>query len=268
MTSLARLRLSYRCLSFDKSLQRSSAIFRDGKINTRALNRTTSERYIAYLDEIRNLIDLYDDPESDGGSAENRETNSQGHTRPSSGVSPGFSESPKSAVAVSSERGSHSGDIVSEKPAPSPRKRNYLSTENLAVPSTFPPAVHQISNELGAINIQRFPNATLDLLRTFLEKSIKAYAESLEEDIRKSSQDQGFVFLGNCLTWLEEYFKVTGKTAYLQPLQRLRGGRYGFVGSKSHLDATNHNHHIFATPDEVRECWASIEGVLRAVLKP
>lgn len=57
-------------------------------------------------------------------------------------------------------------------------------------------------------------------------------------------------------------------TALIQPVQKIRGGRYGFGGSKEHLDATNHNHHIFATPDDVRESWATIEGIMKAVLKP
>ena len=133
---------------------------------------------------------------------------------------------------------------------------------------SFPPAIHEIVKELSAINIERFPNATLDLLRTFLEKTIKAYAEILNEDIKKRSNDQGFVYLSNCLIWLEEHFKSTGQNAFLQPLQKIRSERYGFVGSKSHLDATNHNHHVVAVPDDVRDCWITIEGVLKAVLKP
>jgi hypothetical protein len=241
---------------------------RDGKINTRSLNKTSSERYIEYLDEIRDLIDLYDDSSSTGlrgdGSQPPKET---GANRADSGQAFHSSGSARENVGTATNGGSDTGRVGTDKPTPFPPKRNYLSTENLTVPTSFPPAIHQIANELAAINIQRFPNASLDLLRTFLEKSIKAYAEVVGEDIRKGSQDQGFVFLGNCLTWLEEHFKTTGKTAYIQPLQKIRGGRYGFVGSKSHLDATNHNHHIVATPDDVRECWASIEGVLRAVLK-
>jgi len=145
-----------------------------------------------------------------------------------------------------------------------------LNLDNLIVPAEFPASIHEIVKELSAINIQRFPNATQDLLRTFLEKTIKAYAEILGEDIRKGSTERGFVFLSNCLVWLEDHFRTTGKTAYIQSVQIVRNlsGRYGFVGSKEHLDATNHNHQVFATADDVRETWATIEGIMKAVLKP
>lgn len=239
---------------------------RDGNINTRTLNKTSSERYVEYMDELRDLLNEYDDPTS-GSAGADADTHSNG-------ANPGAprSHADGSARSDGSERGeggsSEKSDSGSEKAKPFPPKRNYLNTDNLVVPTSFPPSIHEIVKELGAINIQRFPNATLDLLRTFLEKTIKAYAEVLGEDIKKDSNEKGFVYLSNCLIWLEDHFKTTGQTAYIQPVQKIRGGRYGFVGSKAHLDATNHNHQIFAVPDDVRECWATIEGVMKAVLKP
>ena len=56
----------------------------------------------------------------------------------------------------------------------------YLNTEGLDA-SGFPSAIVYILAGLSVINIYRFPNATFDLLRTFLEKSIKAYAKLNEE---------------------------------------------------------------------------------------
>lgn len=238
---------------------------RDGDINTRTLNKTSSERYVEYMDELRDLLNEHDDSASGSTASEvhsneaaadisrNREESSS--QSGASGRKPevGPSETPNSG---------------SERAKPFPPKRNYLNTDNLRVPVSFPPSIHEIVKELGAINIQRFPNATLDLLRTFLEKTIKAYAEVLGEEIKKNSNEKGFVYLSNCLIWLETHFNTTGQTAYIQALQKIRSDRYGFVGSKAHLDATNHNHHIVAVPDDVREAWATIEGVMKAVLKP
>lgn len=49
----------------------------------------------------------------------------------------------------------------------------------------------------------------------------------------------------------------------------IRGGKVeGYVSSKSHLDAINHNYEIFATPTEVRECWNTIRAFLLFMLKP
>ncbi|MFE7845918.1 hypothetical protein ACFUTX_12100 [Microbacterium sp. NPDC057407] len=249
---------------FERLATKIVSDIRDGVINTRVLNRTTGERYVAYMDELRDLLNEYEDSTA-GHSAFHESSSSNADTGGSSRQEAGTSDQHQKGHHESSDRGSDAG---SDKAKPFPRKRNYLNTDNLTVPSSFPASIHEIVKELSAINIQRFPNATLDLLRTFLEKTIKAHAEVLGEDIRKGSNEQGFVYLSNCLVWLEAHFKTTGQTAFIQPVQKIRGGRYGFVGSKAHLDATNHNHHIFATPDDVRECWATIEGVMKAVLKP
>jgi hypothetical protein len=245
---------------------------RDGNINTRTLNKTSSERYVEYMDELRDLLNEYD--ESAASSDESApDPAATGHQ--SSGSTSGSQRNPEegSSRSEGDERGSESGssktpDSGSDKAKPFPAKRNYLNTDNLLVPASFPPSIHEIVKELGAINIQRFPNATLDLLRTFLEKTIKAYAEVLGEDIKKDSNEKGFVYLSSCLVWLETHFKTTGQTAFIQAVQKIRSARFGFAGSKGHLDAVNHNHHIFASPDDVREAWATIEGVMKAVLKP
>lgn len=245
---------------------------RDGNINTRTLNKTSSERYVEYMDELRDLLHEYDESiaNSDESAPDSAATGSH-----SSGSTSGSQRNPEegSSQSEGDERGPESGssktpDSGSDKAKPFPAKRNYLNTDNLLVPASFPPSIHEIVKELGAINIQRFPNATLDLLRTFLEKTIKAYAEVLGKDIKKDSNEKGFVYLSNCLVWLETHFKSTGQTAYIQAVQKIRSARFGFAGSKGHLDAVNHNHHIFASPDDVREAWATIEGVMKAVLKP
>lgn len=239
---------------------------RDGKINTRILNKSSSPRYIEYMDKLRDILNEVEDllPTSAGvsGNDKHEERKSLGTRIRNTGSNvqnlPDRMQDPNS-------NSTPNGKL---KAKAFPPKRNYLNTDNLIVPASFPASIHEIVKELSAINIQRFPNATLDLLRTFLEKTIKAYAEVLDEDIRRGSNEQGFVYLSNCLNWLEEHFKQTGQTAFIQPVQKIKGGRYGFVGSKAHLDATNHNHHIVAVSDDVRECWASIESTMKAVLKP
>ncbi|MBD8063748.1 hypothetical protein [Oceanitalea stevensii] len=243
---------------------------RDGVINTRTLNKTSSDRYVEYMDDLRDLLDKHRDDESASGESASTHSDTSNSSakgnRRSGPDDQGQGPHARDGADVGASRGSN--DAGRDKPKPLPRKRNYLNTDNLTVPASFPASIHEIVRELSAINIQRFPNATLDLLRTFLEKTIKAHAEVLGEEIKKSSNEQGFVYLSNCLVWLEQHFKSNGQTAFIQPVQKIRGGRYGFVGSKAQLDATNHNQHIFATPDDVRECWATIEGVMKAVLKP
>lgn len=245
--------------SFERLATKIVKDIRDGRINTRSLNRNSSDRYVEYLDELRDLLnENYPDDESQAAEMPGSSQGTQAAKSNGNDVSDGHGEAQSDVPS----------DLGKDKAKSFPKKRNYLNTANLVVPSTFPPSIHAIFNELSAINIGKFPNATLDLLRTFLEKTIKAYAEELGEDIRRGSNEKGFVYLSNCLIWLEDHFRLNGMTALIQPVQKLRGGSYGFVGSKAHLDATNHNHHICATPDDVRESWAMIEGVMKAVLKP
>lgn len=235
---------------------------RDGRINTRLLNRTSSETYVQYMDELRDLVNEFEDMESDSPTAGGSEPEQAGDASPSAAHAPAASNAP--ATSEPTPDPSTSGS----KPAPIPPKSRYLDTSKLTVPPTFPASIHQIHGELGALRIDKFPNATHDLLRTFLEKSIKSYAEAIGEEIKKKSQDQGFVFLSNCLVWLEGHFQKTKQTALLQPIRKIRGIRTDFVGTHEHLNATNHNHLLVATPDDVRETWIMMEPVLRAVLKP
>lgn len=241
---------------------------RDGRINTRLLNRTSSDTYVAYMDELRDVVNDFLDVEPEASLL------TSGTSAPS-GDAP-TRQTPTSATPPAGGAAVITGAVgpaptlgnAGSKPAPLPPKSRYLDTSNLTVPRAFPASIHQIHGELGAIRIDRFPNATHDLLRTFLEKSIKAYADSISEDVKRQSQGQGFVFLSNCLVWLEEHFKSSKQTALIQPIHKLRGIKTGFVGTKEHLDATNHNHQIVATPDDVRETWIMMEPVLKAVLQP
>ena len=123
-------------------------------------------------------------------------------------------------------------------------------------------------DELGRINILKFPNASMDLLRTFLEKTIKAYAADLKEEIKAKSSNHGFVFLDNCLVWLEDHLRARGDRGHAQLAEKIRNGRVqGYVASKDHLNAINHNHLIFATAEEVRDAWKSIDSLFRVVLR-
>ncbi len=241
---------------------------RDNTINTRLLNRTSSDTYVGYMDQLRDLVNEFDvDEPAVSGSATESETTFSGATgNPSPG--PGGQSRSKPAAAGSKSGSASTSGSAGSRPAPVKAKSRYLDMSNFVVPPGFPASIHQIHNELGALRVDRFPNATLDLLRTFLEKSIKAYADAIGEEIKKKSQAQGFVFLSNCLVWLEEHVKATNQTALVQPIQKIRGIKTGFVGTKEHLDATNHNHQIVATPDDVRETWVMMEPVIKAVLKP
>jgi hypothetical protein len=228
-------------------------------INTRTIGQTTSPRFIKLVDELTEIRDR---------GAASTSTRTQGGAQGSSNSSRGAQKAGGAAAASST---ASSGSAA----APSKRARpvRNLPTGHLAVPQSFPQAVTILFSELSVVDIQRTPNIAFDALRTVLEKTIKAYAEALGEDIKKTASQNGYVQLSHCLTWLHDYFKTNGPRALVQVVQQVQSGKLsgsgyrGYVSSMSHLNAANHNHHITIAPDEVLECWNTMDSLLREMLK-
>lgn len=128
------------------------------------------------------------------------------------------------------------------------------------------PATDRILDEISRLRYRDFPNATFDLLRTFIEKSIKAYAESLGETIPTK---RGVVAFDDALAWLQDKITTAGDRGLVQAMQRLRSTRSykNFQLTKEALDAANHNPHIFIAPEDVKELWDAIPGILKFYLK-
>jgi len=152
-------------------------------------------------------------------------------------------------------------------PAPTARVPQVLDTSGLhPVPGC--PAIERILAELSSIHYRDFPNAAFDLIRTFIEKSVKAYAVSIGEVI-PPGRAGGFVYLDDCLSWLEAEVRKHKKSGLVGVIQKLRSNKnvnqYRFT--KAYLDAANHNHDIFIEKDDVKDLWDSVNALLRFVLR-
>ena len=241
----------------------------DGDINTRSVNSTNSPRYQLLIEELRSIAEAaLPDPASSDSAGRHDQSHSDVSKTGQSGTdgkvsSPtSVSESQRTSPAASGP--ASSGGVTGPPPRAS---RPYLDIGQLTVPLGYPEAVKLSLQELSAINIQRFPNATFDLMRTFLEKSIKAYAESLNEDMRRNGNN-GYVYLRNCLEWLEARVTANGPRYLVQVLKQLQSNKVSdFTTSSDYLNAINHNHHVFVTTEEVRKSWAQMVSVLTEVLK-
>jgi hypothetical protein len=145
------------------------------------------------------------------------------------------------------------------------KARLTLDTSALKGVDGFP-AVERILDELARLKYRDFPNATFDLLRTFIEKSIKAHAESLGESIPTK---RGQVSFDDTLAYLQDKITASGDRALVPAMQKLRSTRSftNFQLSKEALDAANHNPHIFMSPEDVKDLWDSLPGVLKFYLK-
>lgn len=234
-------------------------------IDTRVLNKTTGPRYQAYLTELRNLLNE-DEPQP----TENDDSagGTTGATGASSGT--GSTSTPASGSGSSGASGGAGAASATDKSKPSPRPKRpiNLDTADLTVPAGFPSSISLILAELSRINITIYPNATMDLLRTFLEKSIKAYADSVGVDIRTQQNVNGFVFVSHCLKWLEDYLPTVGHRPLAQVVRKLASGKVSgyYSASTDALNAINHNHKVHAEAEDVRNCWSTMHELMKVVL--
>jgi hypothetical protein len=167
---------------------------------------------------------------------------------------------------------SKSEQAVAALPQPQKPKSASKPATRLSTTDLFPvpgyPATERLILELSKLPYRDFPNATFDFLRTFLEKSIKAYAASLNEVI-PPKKPGAFVFLDDALQWLGGDAKKQNKKALASVIQKLRTNKSvnQYQLTKEYLDAANHNHEIFITKDEVKDLWDSVIGLMRYVLR-
>jgi hypothetical protein len=165
---------------------------------------------------------------------------------------------------------------VAELPPPSKPKAKRAPSRLAGTDDLYPiaafPSTERLIREISGLPYKSYPNATLDLTRTLLEKSIKAYAEDLGQGIGRKRG--AFVYLDDALLWLDTDIESNGgrnKKALRQVITRLRSNdrlvQHSFKASKELLDATNHNHHVFAVPKDVVDMWDSMITLLKYVLR-
>lgn len=106
----------------------------------------------------------------------------------------------------------------------------------------------------------------MDLLRTFLEKVIKAYARDKGLTIVPK---HGHVQLGDCLTWLSGHVQTlpghTGLAAMIVKIQSRNPKQY--ATSAAYLNDINHNPDMYATTQDTHDLWEAMVGLMQLMLK-
>lgn len=127
------------------------------------------------------------------------------------------------------------------------------------------PAVKRVLDELKTLNYHKYPNATHDLLRSFLECSLKAYFDHKNIKI----QAKGYVQLKHVLDGAKTHF-ATVKTSFVQVIDKMvdKNTKNSYMYSADYLNAVNHNHEIFSRHKDVEETWEQMENLIRYVLDP
>lgn len=129
------------------------------------------------------------------------------------------------------------------------------------------PAIERMLNELQGLNYNRYPNAVHDLLRSFLECSLKAYFDY--KGIVVPSKNGQFVQLREVLKTAREHFK-TEKQDFVSSIDKvLNKNTYNdYTYSLAYLNAINHNENVFSKEKEVKDAWDNIENLIRYILAP
>ena len=229
----------------------AAVIVRDmskGSLNTRTLNTVRdNERFNQLLADMRTAAGMT--TTSPDGSSSAKATSGR-------------------ATPAKATSGKGDGDSTATTARP-PRaaKDKYLNVSRVKVPETYGEGFKQTLQELSATDVQQRPATAFLLMRAALEKGIKSLAEAKSIEIRKSNNQNGYVYLRDCTNWLSDRAKKKGDRWVVQVVSNMdKLVCYGV--SQDKLNAVNHNHKFYVTPDEAVEMWRVVVQLLEYVVKP
>ena len=129
------------------------------------------------------------------------------------------------------------------------------------------PGVRRMLTELQGIDYHKFPNASHDLLRIFLECALKAYFSQCGKIITPT-KSRSYVFLDDVLKEFKKEMDSEKNTELSQVTQKIISDTKMTSYSAQALNATNHNPSVFATHKEAEDAWDVMEKLFRHILDP
>lgn len=153
-----------------------------------------------------------------------------------------------------------------EIPPPKPSRRRRLAPSDILF-TLQAPGVKRMLIELQGIDFHKYPNATHDLLRSFLECGLKAYFDHIGKSL-KPPKGASFVFLDHALQAFKDEMDAAKNTELSQVSQRIKSSAKMSSYSAQFMNATNHNPSVFATDKDVEDAWDAMEKLFRFVLNP
>lgn len=130
------------------------------------------------------------------------------------------------------------------------------------------PAIKRVLEELKTLNYRKYPNAAHDLLRSFLECSLKAYFDHKGITITPS-RSGNYVQLKHVLDEAKSHF-ATVNVSLVQVVNKMTNNntQNSYMYSTDYLNAINHNYQVFSKHDDVEATWDQMENLIRYVLDP
>lgn len=150
---------------------------------------------------------------------------------------------------------------------PARKSKNILDTKGINFQLPYP-AVERVFNEIEGINIGAYPNATHDLLRSFLECALKAFFELHEIEVKKKSP---YTYLEDALREFETNSIVQdlAKNKYIalkKLVSSIRQNEKITSFTSEYMNQINHNHYFFSDRDSVKTAWDNLKPLFMFIL--
>lgn len=136
-----------------------------------------------------------------------------------------------------------------------------VSKQKGLIPKTFEdtlsaPGVGRVMWELQNIDYAKFPNATADLLRTFLEITLKKYLQEINS--LPPRKNGSYIFLANVLQKMKADLQTANNPGLVQVINEIEKNKW-------YLDSINHNPDVFAVEGRVKDAWDQIHPLIKFV---
>jgi len=121
-------------------------------------------------------------------------------------------------------------------------------------------------NELNEIDVEHFPNAAHDLLRSFLECSLVFYLKHTGEYKEIKKHNRHNPTLSEMLTFISGIKCSSIDDANLKQSVKQVQSNWKDSYSLERMHMINHNENWTSTGKEVRSAWGKIEGLFKIIL--
>jgi len=123
-------------------------------------------------------------------------------------------------------------------------------------------------DELRVINVRALPNATFDVVRTFIECAIKEYFSEAGDPVLHPSGGKNPVQLKHCLDHLDS--RLGSDSTVRNGIRRLKSKQSSnpadYYSSAVALNDSNHEPDAVFTYDQVNQLWAQIKPLVKQLI--
>lgn len=123
-------------------------------------------------------------------------------------------------------------------------------------------------DELRAINVRALPNATFDVIRTFIECAVKEYFVEAGDPVLHPSGGKNPVQLKHCLDHLDSRLGTdpTVRNGLLRLKSKQSSNPADYYSSAVALNDSNHEPDAVFTYEQVNQLWAQIKPLVKRLI--